>query len=167
MIYVASSWRNPFHTAVVAALKAADRQQPGNGFAPYDFKNPEAGNSGFHWTQVGMPTYEFTKNYEVPIVPVHEYLAGLEHPIAEQGFKYDFEAMEMCTQCVLVLPCGRSAHLEAGWFIGQGRPTYILLNNEPANRTDEMMVIPELMYKMATGITDSLFDLLGLLGIKD
>jgi hypothetical protein len=31
--------------------------------------------------------------------------------------------MEACDVCVLVLPCGRSAHTEAGWFAGKGKLT--------------------------------------------
>ncbi len=168
MIYVASSWRNHFHTAVVAALRSAHRQFPDKGFEPYDFKNPGPGEQGFHWSEVGMPSYNRETNGPVP---VSEYLAGIEHPIAEKGFANDFNAMMACDTCVLVLPCGRSAHLEAGWFSGQpDRKLFILLNDEPgAERVgnDEMHVVPELMYKMANGITDSLFDLLGLLGVPD
>lgn len=166
MIYVASSWRNHFQVAVVAALRAADRQQPGRGLEPYDFKNPP-NNTGFHWGEVGMPSYDRETN---TLVPFNEYQQALEHPRAIEGFKSDFEAMQASDRCVLVLPCGRSAHLEAGWFAGAGRELYILMADEPTNRIkedDEMWVVPELMYKMATGVTDSLFDLLGLLGVDD
>lgn len=31
-----------------------------------------------------------------------------------------------CDALVLVLPCGRSAHLEAGWMCGQQRPVYVI-----------------------------------------
>lgn len=31
-----------------------------------------------------------------------------------------------CELLVLVLPCGRSAHLEAGWMCGQQRPVYVI-----------------------------------------
>ena len=155
MIYVASSWRNPIHIAVVAALKAADRQQPNKGLTPYDFRNPHPGNEGFHWSQVGMKSYNRETNGPVPF---EEYMGGINHPIADEGFRNDFEAMVECDMCILVLPCGRSAHLEAGWFIGQGKPTYIL---------GEDPMIPELMYKMADGIAGSLFELLGMIGVED
>lgn len=86
------------------------------------------------------------------------YLEGIEHPRAVEGFKLDFEAMEMCDTCVLVLPCGRSAHLELGWFVGQGKRIAILLDDP---------VTPELMYRMVDHIATSLFDLLGWLGVED
>jgi hypothetical protein len=36
-------WRNPLQAGVVAVLRAA-------GHEVYDFKNPHAGNHGFHWS---------------------------------------------------------------------------------------------------------------------
>lgn len=146
------------HIGVVAALESAARQQ-GDQFKPYDFRNPAEGESGFHWKNSGMPSYELKKDYEVPTVPVDEYLAGIQHPVAEKGFKFDFDAMKACDTCVLVLPCGRSAHLELGWFVGQGKRTAILLEQQP--------MIPELMYKMVDYLAPSLFDLLGWLGVQD
>lgn len=142
-IYVASSWRNTMQIAVVAALRAAGNEV-------YDFKNPREGETGFSWTDVGMPSYDRGTNGEVP---EEEYLMALRHPIAVNGFESDFEAMEWADTCVLVLPCGRSAHLEAGWFVGNGRKLVILL--------DGPFVTPELMYRMADFVTPTLFDLLG------
>lgn len=52
--------------------------------------------------------------------------------------------MKQADQCVLLLPCGRSAHFEAGWFWGQNKPVHILLV--------ETEVTPELMYLGATSI---------------
>lgn len=155
MIYVASSWRNPFHTAVVAGLRSA-RDRTGNGkFLPYDFRNPTEGNHGFHWSEVGMPSYNRDTNGPVP---VKEYIEGVDHPIALDGFKSDFDAMKSCDTCVLVLPCGASAHTEAGWFAGQGKPTAVLLDDP---------MVPELMYKIFDYLAPSFFDLLGWLGVPD
>jgi hypothetical protein len=148
-VYVASSWRCEMQQAVVATLNAA-------GIACYDFKNPRPGNEGFHWSEVGMPSYDRATNSDVPM---EEYLAGIEHPIAVAGYKSDFDAMQECDTCVLVLPCGRSAHLELGWFVGQGKPTAILL--------DGPLVTPELMYKLVDHISPFILDLLGWLGVKD
>lgn len=139
-IYVASSWRNNVQPTVVAMLRA-------EGHEVYDFKNPREGDHGFHWTQVGMPSYDRATNSDVP---VEEYLAGIEHPIAQAGFKSDFDAMKWADTCVLVLPCGRSAHLELGWFVGQGRRTAILL--------DGPLVTPELMYLMVDYRSDDIID---------
>lgn len=145
-VYVASSWRNPVQAAVCATLRAA-------GIDHYDFKNPEPGSHGFHWSSV-MPSY----NHES--CDMFEYIAAIQHPIAVEGFGNDFRAMQKADACVLVLPCGRSSHLEMGWFTGQpDKRTAILL--------DGPQITPELMYKMVDYIAPSLFDLLGWLGVED
>ena len=54
--------------------------------------------------------------------------------------------MEKADTCVLVLPCGRSAHLEAGFFVGVDKKLIILLSDGE----------PELMYSMADLICTSL-----------
>lgn len=99
-IYVASSWRNTYYPEVVSALRAA-------GHDVYDFRNPPSGDPGFHWTDVDADCMEWSPE---------QYQANLAHPLAERQFKNDIEAMSACDACVLVLPCGRSAHTEAGWF---------------------------------------------------
>ena len=41
------------------------------------------------------------------------------------------EALRACDGCVLVLPSGRSAHLEAGWAAGAGKRVVVYVP-EPA-----------------------------------
>lgn len=122
-IYVASSWRNPNQPEVVASLRAA-------GFDVYDFKNPAPGDHGFGWRQTGHDPASG--------VDAAKMRAMLESPAAVRGFGFDSQACAAADACVLALPCGRSAHLEAGWIAGRGRPVVVY-----APRIDE----PELMYK--------------------
>ena len=126
-IYVASSWRNEAQPKVVATLREM-------GHDVYDFKNPLSRGGGFTWSKVD----ENWQNWSV-----NSYLKALRHPAAEAGFTNDYEAMKWADAFVLVMPSGRSAHLEAGWAIGQGKPTCILLADDQE---------PELMYKLATSI---------------
>ena len=97
-IYVASSWRNPFFPEVVRRLREA-------GHEVYDFRNPPHGGKGFRWTDIdeNAPNWTFG-----------QYAEGLHLPLAERQFAADMEALEWADTCVLVLPCGRSAHTEAG-----------------------------------------------------
>lgn len=141
-IYVASSWRNDLQPRVVLALRNA-------GYEVYDFKNPEPGNHGFHWSEIDKDWKQWS---------IKTFRGALYHPIAESGFRRDMSALEQCDICVLVLPCGRSAHLEAGYAIGAGKPTFILSfeNQEP-----------ELMYKMAALICCSINELLGSIKLCD
>ena len=134
-IYVASSWRNPYQPEVVAALRKA-------GHEVYDFRNPPHGGNGFHWTDIdeNAPNWTFD-----------EYAEGLNHPLAERQFKADLEALEWADACVLVLPCGRSAHTEAGWMAGRGKKVVVYIPK---------MEEPELMYKLFDAVVDNLDDLL-------
>lgn len=122
--YVASSWRNlKRQKRVVRLLRSA-------GHGVYDFSNPEPGNIGFAWSEIDAAW----KNWSPA-----EFKKNLMHPLARSGFKADWRAMVWADACVLVIPCGRSAHLEAGYFVGAGKPLIILLSDGE----------PELMYKMA------------------
>jgi len=141
-VYVASSWRNEKQPRVVEALRRA-------GYDVYDFRKPVSGNDGFHWSTIDPDWKQWNSE---------QFRQALHHPIAKEGFQLDKNALDNCDACVLVLPCGRSAHLEAGYAIGQGKPTAILLE------TGE----PELMYKLSgnlyltiSGITDFLKTLEG------
>jgi hypothetical protein len=139
-IYVASSWRNLTQPDVVAALRAA-------GHEVFDFKNPAPGNSGFGWKQLGLgDAKEWTP---------HLFREALRHPVAQTGFNLDMSALRDCDACVLVLPCGRSAHLELGWATGADKRTYVL--------TAETLDEPELMYLMCDGICAELHELVQLL----
>ena len=148
-VYVASSWRCVMQEAVVQVLRAAD-------IPCYDFKNPEGG-TGFHWSEV-MPDFDSTAQ----LAPKEQYLKALDHPRSIEGYNSDMMAMKRADTFVLVLPCGRSAHLETGWAVGAGKNTAILLDGH----TDGL-VIPELMYKMVDHISPNMLDLLGWLGVED
>ena len=52
--------------------------------------------------------------------------------------------------CVLVLPCGRSAHTEAGWFAGKSLKTIVYMPEKQE---------PELMYKLFDGVVGSMEEL--------
>ena len=67
------------------------------------------------------------------------------------GHVCDIEAMEACDTCVLVLPCGRSAHTEAGWMAGAGKRVIVYIPE---------MVEPELMYKLFYQVVGNLDDLI-------
>jgi nucleoside 2-deoxyribosyltransferase len=135
-IYVASSWVNTHkHGAVVDILRE-------RGHEVYDYRTEGA----FHWSDVS-PNY---KNWNI-----EEFVEGLNHPLANKAFHTDFSHMMWADVCILVLPCGRSAHLEAGWFVGQNKSLFILTNEkgEPA----------ELTYKMADLVTSNINDILNAL----
>lgn len=130
-IYVASSWRNKHQPEVVESLRRI-------GHEVYDFRHPIAGDNGFHWSEIDPEWKAWTPA---------AYRLGLSHPIAAGGFAKDFDAMKAADCCVLVLPSGRSSHLEYGHMLGAGKPGCVYCP-EP--------VEPELMY-LLTGSAPGLF----------
>lgn len=126
-IYVASSWRNPAQPQIVAMLRAA-------GHAVYDFRNPKEGDHGFSWKDVVLDRDE--RGY----CTASDLQHALSHPRAVEGFHSDYDAMRWAEVGILLLPCGRSAHLEAGWMAGAGRTVLVLA--PPSGEAIE----PELMY---------------------
>jgi hypothetical protein len=140
-IYIASSWRNQYQPTIVTAL----RQE---GYEVYDFRHPAPGDDGFHWSEIDPLWQDWSGK---------RYRQALTHPLAEVGFAQDKLALQMADMTVLVLPCGRSAHLELGYAIGLKQRTVILML-EPCE--------PELMYKLADTICLSVEELQNYAGRK-
>ena len=80
------------------------------------------------------------------------YQEALKGWHAKQVFEIDKFHLDRCDAGILVLPAGRSGHLELGYLIGSRKPGYILLDKEP-DRYD-------LMYKFATMVTIRLDEIL-------
>ena len=134
-IYVASSWRNGYQPQIVDLLRDA-------GHDVYDFRHPAPGNHGFRWSAIDPDWQQWTPE---------AFARSLRHPIADAGFNFDANALRACELCVLVLPSGRSAHLEAGFAAGAGKRVVVFVA-EP--------VEPELMYRLADRIVTRVGDLL-------
>lgn len=66
-----------------------------------------------------------------------KYSEVLNSHAAQHIFKFDKEHLDNCDCAVLVLPAGKSGHLELGYIIGSGKPGYILMDGEP-ERVDIM-----------------------------
>jgi hypothetical protein len=137
-IYVASSWRNAQQPELVGQLRDAGHQV-------YDFRNPPHGRGGFAWSDIDPNWQSWT---------AAQYRDALSTEIAKAGFAADKAGMDWADVCVLLLPCGRSAHLEAGWMRGYGKWTIILTRDGEE---------PELMALLTDAIATSVPELLDLL----
>lgn len=119
-IYVATSWRNEHCTKVVNALR-------GDGHTVYDFRE-----AAFSWESVGVNSKSLV---------TAETINGIyEDQRVIDGFRRDMDALKACDICVLVLPSGKSAHIEAGFAASAGK-TVIIYSPQPDQ--------PELMYMMS------------------
>lgn len=139
-LYVASSWRNETYPIVVTRLR-------NEGHQVYDFRNPtQDGNStdgGFRWRYIDSDWEKWN---------VDQFIAAMNHPLSQEAFGKDMDALMSSELLVLVMPCGRSAHLEMGYAVGSGIPTIIMMSNDE----------PELMYKMASAFAHNLDELVRL-----
>ncbi len=69
-----------------------------------------------------------------------QFIDALDRPLAEAGFKSDMDGLTNAEALVLVIPCGRSAHLEMGCAAGAGMANIILMSDGE----------PQLMYRTST-----------------
>ncbi len=130
-IYVASSWRNQYFSEVVKKLCEY-------GHEVYDFRNPPHNHGAFMWKDID-PDFDKWN--------VEQYKHGLQHPSSERQFQADLDALNWADTCLLVLPCGRSAHTEAGWMKGAGKKVIVYIPE---------MQEAELMYKLFDLVSDNL-----------
>lgn len=133
-IYVASSWQHTRHHVAVEAARRA-------GLDVYDYRHPAfVPAEPFAWSSVTC---------ELTVATAAKHLADKR---AREQFHRDRLAMEWADACLLLLPAGLSAHLEAGWFAGRGRPVAIVALGDDTFR-------PELMYHLfdQNGLTPPIF----------
>lgn len=109
-VYVIGSLRGPHVPKVAANLRAS-------GFDVFD-----------DWFAAGPEADDYWRTYEID--RGHNYEQALSGYAARHVFGYDRSHLDRCDAAVLVLPAGRSGHLELGYFIGSGKPGYILLDDE-------------------------------------
>lgn len=94
------------------------------------------------WFAAGPEADDWWQKYEQ--ARGHDYRRALAGYPATQVFSYDKHHLDRCDACVLLLPAGKSGHLELGYMIGRGKPGYIIV---PEN-TDRW----DVMYKFATQV---------------
>jgi nucleoside 2-deoxyribosyltransferase len=123
MIYVIGSLRNPRVPQVAADLRFDGHEVFDDWFAA----GPEADD---HWQR-----YEQARGHTLEM--------ALDGHAAQHVFKYDKSHLDRCEAAVLVLPAGKSGHLELGYVRGQRKPIYILLDKEP-ERYDVMYAFADL-----------------------
>lgn len=65
------------------------------------------------------------------------YSKALKDWAARHVFDFDLYHLNRCDIGILVLPAGKSGHLELGYLIGKGKLGYVLFDKEP-ERWDQM-----------------------------
>lgn len=132
-VYVASSWRNEeHHQTVVNYLREA-------GFLVYDFRRQ---STAFSWSELDPNWRDWT---------TEQQFEALTHPKALAAYRSDAFALKYCDACVLVQPCGNSAHLELGatWSLSASKTSIVY--TPPGVRVE-----PELMLAGCNLLTSDL-----------
>lgn len=109
MIYLIGSLRNPEVPKVAASLRAA-------GIEVFD-----------DWYAAGPEADDRWRDYEIGWG--RTYIEALEGLACNHVFNFDHTHLERCDAALLVLPAGKSAHMELGFVRGSRKRTYILLDN--------------------------------------
>lgn len=124
MIYLIGSLRNPEIIPISNYLR-------GLGFDPFD-----------DWHSAGPEADDFwLKDQKEKGLTYKEALAG---PAAQHVFHFDKKHLDMSNFGILVMPAGKSGHIELGYLAGKGKDTYVLFQDEP-ERWD-------VMYNFTNGI---------------
>lgn len=137
LVYVIGSLRQPERVQEVAARLRLE------GYQVFD-----------DWLAAGKEADDYLYAYEQS--RGRSCSEALQGYAAKHIFALDHYHLDKAPIVVLVLPAGKSAHLELGWALGRGKKGFILLNGEP-ERID-------VMYQFATAICNDLDELVQRMG---
>jgi len=131
LVYLIGSLRNPEVPIVAKILR--DR-----GVEVFDDWHAGGKNADEEWMK-----YEKERGRTY-----HEALRGYN---AHHVFSYDLFHLNRCDVGVMVAPAGKSGHLELGYILGQGKPGYIYMPEDP-ERWDIMSLFATGIFKHANGL---------------
>jgi len=129
-VYLASSWKNE------KLVKEVKRQLEAEGNIVDAFCDPSGGRYVFSFDRL-------------PDVSAKDARTVMEEPEVQYAFHEDKAWIDWSEAVVLILPAGKSAHLEAGYAKGQGKHLIIYQEEFPLGDFD-------VMYGFADLITDDL-----------
>jgi len=109
------------------------------------------------WYAAGPEADDYWQKYEKE--RGHSFQEALDGYAAKHVYEFDLHHLNRADTGVLVLPAGKSGHLEFGYLSGLGKRCYILLDKEP-ERFD-------VMYRFATKVVSSVDELLVTLKESD
>lgn len=106
-IYIASSWKND-----VEAIHLADTLRSA-GHEVDCFCDTSTGRYVFHFSEVG------------PLDEI-DAITFLQDDRAQRAYREDKKHIDWADAVVMLHPCGKSSHLEAGYAVGAGKKLFML-----------------------------------------
>jgi hypothetical protein len=141
VVYIAGALKNPRIPVIAQKLEELTGYEV---FADWFSPGPDADTC--------LREYIKTRN---PNAGIKEALASYA---AQHVFNFDREHIDRSDALVAVAPFGKSAALELGYVAGQGKPTFVLFEEEPERY--------DIMFLFATGIVTNVDELAGMLKEK-
>ncbi len=92
------------------------------------------------WFSPGPEADDFWRKYEK--IRGSTYKQALNNWAGKHIFEFDKFHIDRANIGILIMPAGKSAHLELGYMIGQGKKTYVFFDKEP-ERWDVMYQFAE------------------------
>lgn len=117
-LYLIGSLRNPQIPVVAQSLRQC-------GYEVFD-----------DWHSAGPNADDHLRDYEK--ARGHSYAQGLKGHAARHVYNFDKHHIDASDIGVMLLPAGKSGHLELGYMIGQGKPGFIWIPESEPERWDIM-----------------------------
>ena len=105
-VYLASSWKNEKAVSYIAELLRKE------GHEVDAFTDTSTGRYVFHISEIGNPKNLHPEDF-------------MKDSRTKKAFLEDKKWLDWCDCCLLILPCGKSAHLEGGYAKGKGKKLII------------------------------------------
>jgi nucleoside 2-deoxyribosyltransferase len=130
-VYIATSWKNTKYREVMEAVRSA-------GHHVLDWSGTEVALPDFR--ELDPRFEEASKNRCWTPTLAQEMLQRRE---VQSAYGKDIERLRSCDVLVLLTPCGRNAHFEAGFAMGIGKRCVVLLSDgvEPELMTSGMTAV--------------------------
>ena len=109
------------------------------------------------WYAAGPEADDYWMSYEKE--RGRSYTEALQGYAARHVFGFDKSHLDSADGTLLVLPAGKSGHLELGYMAGKGKWTGILLDKEEPERWD-------IMYGFASGVFRTLEEVVQALSVE-
>lgn len=107
------------------------------------------------WHAPGPQADDFLQSYVAKRRPDAGIRAALDTYAAKHIFAFDKSHIDRADAAVMLMPAGKSGHIELGYVLGQGKPGFILFDEEP-ERLD-------IMLQFATGLAFTMGELVTML----
>jgi len=109
-IYLASSWKNQKAVLTLAERLESER------FEVDAFCRATDKRYSFHWSELVDDEAELLTYDAIDFLKDHR---------VQRAFREDKSWLDWADTVIMIMPCGRSSHMEAGYVKGQGKLLYI------------------------------------------